>query len=154
MASVETIALVGVLISLTSVAVAVLAIRREGEALRRQLCVQTFTEYTRRYQELLARAPEDLLGEAVDEKMIGQNKSKLSVLRSYFDLCFEEHYLFKRGFIDEDLWVLCREGMNFAFSRPVVAAGWWLLKPGIQYPQDFVDFVEDRLAPGRKPAEL
>jgi hypothetical protein len=141
------IAAVGILVSLAGVAVAVLAIRSQGQALRRQLCVQTFTEYTRRYRELLAQVPEELLGATTPVDAIEQHKGKLSLLRTYFDLCFEEYYLYSRGFMDEDLWLLWRSGMEFAFSRPLVAVGWRLLKPGIQYPPEFVEFVEQRLAP-------
>jgi hypothetical protein len=146
----EAISLVGVLATLGGVTVAVWAILAQGRALRRQLCVQTFAEYTRRYQELLAKVPAELLAGEDRPGILEQHRDKLSLLRAYFDLCFEEYYLHSTGFIEEDLWALWRGGMEYAFARPFISRGWWMIKTSIQYPPDFIAFVEARV---QRPVE-
>lgn len=143
----EAISLVGVLVTLGGVVVAVCAILAQGRALRRQLCAQTFAEYTRRYQEILSRVPPELLAGDDRPELAEHYRDRLPLLRAYFDLCFEEYYLHAAGFIDEDLWALWRGGMEYAFARPFIGRGWWVLKPCTQYPVAFVEFVEARVRP-------
>lgn len=138
-------ALIGVLTALSGVGVAVWAIMSQGRALRRQLCVQTFAEYTRRYQELLVQVPPGVLSAEDRPELLEEHADQLWLLQAYFDLCFEEHYLYSTGYIEEELWNVWQAGMRRAFARPVVHRGWRLLQPDCQYPQGFVEFIETLL---------
>jgi hypothetical protein len=110
---------------------------------RRQLKLQNFTEYTRRYQEIILNFPENInesrfklanLKPEVREKT-------LRYMRAYFDLCSEEYSLHLRRYIDRDFWSLWESGMKVAFTKTAFQQAWRIVKNDTVFDQDFIGFV-------------
>jgi hypothetical protein len=111
-------------------------------SLRKQLMLQTFSDYTKRYQEIILHFPEEINQTDFDLFSRDDKSSVMRYMRVYYDLCFEEYYLSKRKLIDERTWNDWREGMEFAFSKSAFQQAWQLIKKDTQYKQDFCALVE------------
>ena len=95
-----------------------------------------FTEYTRRYQELMLNMPKD-----IDTSSI-YNKDIDIYMRLYFDLCSEEYYLHSEGVIDNKVWGLWVDGISTAMNKQKYKTAWILL--GSYYDdENFVHFMNN-----------
>ena len=95
-----------------------------------------FTEYTRRYQELMLNMPKD-----IDTSSI-YNKDIDVYMRLYFDLCSEEYYLHSEGVIDDRVWGLWVDGISTAMNKQKYKTAWILL--GSYYDdENFVHFMNN-----------
>ena len=94
-----------------------------------------FSEYTRRYQDIILSMPAEVY---VGNAPVDANT--LRYLQIYFDLCSEEYHLYKNGFIPADIWKNWKEGMQIATKTELYRHCWNKIK-GI-YNQDFYLFFE------------
>jgi len=129
-------------IALVGVGIAIIALLWQMRSLRKQLMLQTFSDYTKRYQEIILHFPEEINQTDFDLSSRDDKSSVMRYMRVYYDLCFEEYYLSKRKLIDERTWNDWREGMEFAFSKSAFQQAWQLIKKDTQYKQDFCALVE------------
>ena len=103
---------------------------------KEQYKFQFFTEYTRRYQELMLNMPKD-----IDISSI-YNKDIDVYMRLYFDLCSEEYYLHSKGVIDNKVWGLWVDGISTAMNKQKYKTAWKLL--GSYYDdENFVHFMNN-----------
>src|SRR5262245_30436392 len=98
----DWIAIVAGLITLAGVVVVFLQLR----SLDQQSRLQNFGEYTRRYQDIVLNFPEDINSR---EFSLAARKGEeyaqvMRYMRAYYDLCFEEWYLHRKGLIEDDFW--------------------------------------------------
>jgi hypothetical protein len=139
--TVSDIAQLGVL-ALTAAAVFVTL-----RGLRDQLWLQTFTDYTRRYLDVIEGLPDaarlppsewspDLVS-AEDRRTIDRS------IRRYLNLCSEEFYLHDRGRIDRRTWDVWRDGMRATMALPAFQDGWVRLGPDYGYYGEFHRFMAD-----------
>ena len=99
---------------------------------------QFFSEYTRRYQDLILHIPFD-----IDNLPLDNNDVK-SFMRLYFDLCSEEFYLHSQGVIDDEVWKLWTEGMKTVMKREKFQTAWKSM--GASYhDQSFVKFMHHQI---------
>ena len=84
---------------------------QHNESKRHKL--QFFAEYTRRYQDIILRMPKD-----------HNDPLWLNYMQLYFDLCSEEYYLRGKGIIDNDVWDLWVDGMEFAMRKLSFKRAW------------------------------
>ena len=121
------------------------------KGIREQLWLMTFSEYTRRYAEIMdvlpfeARRPGGhfdpaALSAAEREKMLG-------AMRRYLNLCSEEQYLRNRNRIDPETWEIWRTGIRDTVRLPLFKFAWEVLRPEYDYYSDFCTFM-DSLAQG------
>lgn len=77
-----------------------LALRSNNQQLstfNEQLKLNFFSDYTKRYQEIILHFPEDINEKDFDYKLSLKEKDKtMRYMRAYFDLCSEEFYLNKK----------------------------------------------------------
>jgi hypothetical protein len=66
----------------------------------------------------------------------------MRAMRQYFDLCFEEYYLFNKNKLDKDIWKLWKAGMLFAFSKTAFKSAWEIIHQDTQYSDDFKAFLK------------
>jgi hypothetical protein len=66
-------------------------------------------------------------------------------MRQYFDLCFEEYFLYKKNKLDKSIWVLWKKGMVFAFSKTAFKLAWGIIEKDTQYTKDFTEFVKNEI---------
>jgi hypothetical protein len=114
---------------------------------RRQLKLHNFTEYTKRYQEIILHFPEN----------VNESKFKIAILpkeardrtlrymRAYFDLCSEEYSLYQRKYIDHDFWSIWKSGMTVAFTKSAFQQAWHIIKKDTVFDSNFVDFVKAQM---------
>ncbi len=84
------------------------------KAMKDQIGVTVFTTYTQRYMDLMAKLPAsayDTLAKSKPAQPISD--AELSVIRTFFDLWSEEHYLHTRGLVDRKVWKLWENGIRF-----------------------------------------
>lgn len=82
-------------------------------AVKEQIGVTVFTTYTQRYMDLMARLPASAYDTLAKGKSVQPiSDGELSVIRSFFDLWSEEHYLHTRGLVDRKVWNLWENGIR------------------------------------------
>jgi hypothetical protein len=120
----------------------VAVVYRQLRQLSRQVELQHFSDYTKRYQDIVIKFPEDISSpEFVLAGRPDYNHS-MRYLRAYFDLSFEEWYLHEKQFINEDTWALWRGGIETALSKPAFQQAWSIIKTDTRFGKDFEKFIE------------
>jgi hypothetical protein len=139
----DWIALGSALVTFLGVVVAAVALWCQLAKLNQQLTLQHFAEYTKRYQEITQKFPEDIneLGFKIEGR--GDYPATMRAMRTYFDLCFEEWYLNNRGFIDARIWEVWQGGMATAFSKPAFQQTWAIIVKDTKYDSDFLAFMQN-----------
>jgi len=123
--------------------------------IREQLWLQTFSEYTRRYSEIMdglafeARRPGGIFD--FNQLPSAEREQTLGVMRRYLNLCSEELYLHSRGMLDKGTWEIWRMGIVDTVSMPCFPDTWKVLRQEYRCYDDFCTFV-DGLARDAVPA--
>ena len=108
--------------------------------------LQTFSDYTRRYDDILdrlpeeARVPEETLN--LDDLGTAERRRLLVGLRRYFNLCSEEFYLRKRRRIDSETWKIWESGIRATMRLPTFRRAWEIIGPEYGYFEDFQAFMQ------------
>lgn len=97
---------------------------------------QFFSEYTRRYQDLILHSPCDFHCLSIS------NEKEKTFMQLYFDLCSEEFYLHNQGVIDDHVWNLWVEGMKAAMIKQNFQAAWKYLAQ-LYDDQNFIHFMNN-----------
>lgn len=96
--------------------------------------LQFFAEYTRRYQDIILRMPED-----------PSDPQFLKYMQLYFDLCSEEFYLYKKGLIDKNVWDLWVDGMALTMKKRSFKTAWQSHLAQHYNDDDFLHFISELL---------
>ena len=110
---------------------------------RKQLQLNFFAEYTKRYQEIILNFPESINEKDFDFKSLDQDERNktLRYMRVYFDLCSEEYFLWQSKHIDEKTWREWESGIKYAFSKTAFREGWRRITMDTIYYKEFSRFV-------------
>ncbi|EHZ2575512.1 hypothetical protein K5N30_004442 [Vibrio parahaemolyticus] len=140
----NAIALGAAIISIVALGFQSRATKKQLELQTKQLKLQNYMEYTKRYQEIILNFPEsvnerDFMLESLPEEV---RDKTMRYMRVYFDLCFEEFGLHKRNMIDDETWSVWEGGMKFAFSKPAFIQAWDVIKLDTHYNESFNNLVE------------
>jgi len=89
---------IGNLISTFTAIVAIIGLIYQSRSTRKQVKLQNFIEYTKRYQEIILNFPENINEENFSfDGMDTEVRTKtMRYMRAYFDLCFEEYTLHEK----------------------------------------------------------
>ena len=111
---------------------------------RKQLQLNFFAEYTKRYQEIVLNFPESINQKEFDfEKLTEEERNKtLRYMRVYFDLCSEEYFLWLSKDISKKVWNEWESGIKFALSKTAFRKGWDIITMDTIYYKDFSAFVQ------------
>jgi len=112
---------------------------------RKQLQLNFFADYTKRYQEITLNFPESINQEDFDfDKLSNEERNKtLRYMRAYFDLCSEEYFLRQSKYIDEKTWKEWESGIKYAFTKTAFRNGWARITMDTIYYKDFSTFVKN-----------
>ena len=112
--------IVSIVAIMTTLFVSMAEIRNTNRQLLEQTRNDFFERYTKRYQDIILAMPDDVYnGTAeLDEKT-------LKYVQLYFDLCNEEYYLYKRGYIPQDIWTNWFGGMVIMTTSHALFANCW-----------------------------
>jgi len=135
---------IGNLISGIVAFVAIITLIFQSRSTEKQVKLQNFIEYTKRYQEIILNFPETI--NESDFKLVdlekNEYKNTMRYMRAYYDLCFEEYTLHDKKYIDEDFWLIWEGGMKYAFSKPAFQQAWSIIKLDTQFGNTFERFVD------------
>lgn len=108
-----------------------------------QLTLSNYSEYTRRYSELVAVFPEDVNAHDFVLESRKDRDDVMRAMRRYFDLSFEEYDLFKKKFIAPDIWAVWKSGIKTAMSKPAFQQAWEILKKDTDFGEDFERLIAE-----------
>ena len=118
----DLIQLFVLLVAVAAVIVTLIINQKQTKILNNQLRSNFFSDYTKRYQEIMLHIPDEILSDTYDySKLDSETKC---YLRAYIDLCSEEYYLKINNNIDEYVWENWKDGIKYAFKRPVIREAW------------------------------
>jgi len=134
-------------VSVATAAITALALFFTVRSFRKQLQLQFFADYTKRYQEIILNFPEQINEDnfSIDDLAPDIRDRTLRYMRAYFDLCSEEYFLWKNDNIDDTTWKEWKSGMCFAFSKPAFKQAWNKLRLDTIYYGDFTSLVKSSI---------
>lgn len=138
---------IGNFISTFAALVAIVGLVYQSRSTRKQVKLQNFIEYTKRYQEIILNFPENINEPnfALDALLPEVKNKTMRYMRAYFDLCFEEFTLHEKKLIDNDLWSIWRDGMEVAFSKTAFKQAWIAIKNDTKFNSNFETYVENQM---------
>lgn len=139
----DIIQLVIAVIMAAGIIIALCMNKGQLNVLTRQLKLNFFAEYTRRYQQIILHFPENINDGNFDyEKLESDNKNRtLRYMRAYFDLCSEEYHLNSESHIDKKVWQNWSKGIEFAFSKKAFQDAWLKIIQDTKYDKDFEKWI-------------
>ncbi len=135
-----------IILATISILIAALTLWFTIHSFGKQLKLNFFANYTKRYQEIMLHLPFSIYNEDFNfnDLKADEKEQILKYMRAYFDLCSEEYHLWKNGNINKDVWEEWKSGIDFAFSKsqsPFVMA--WEGMDKNTYPE-FSEYVENK----------
>ena len=134
---VQIATLVGVFLAAVGVFIAV-------HVYRRQMNAQLFLAYTQRYDEVMGAFPLDARGLRLDltgDPPPESPELRLAVLR-YLNLCSEEYYLYRRGYLARGIWEIWEAELERTVSSPLLLREWPEVRNEFAATADFAQYVE------------
>jgi len=122
--------------------------KKTTEIFSKQLKLDFFADYTKRYQEITLNFPENINEVNFDyNELEPQVKEKtLRYMRAYFDLCSEEYFLWKDGNIEDKVWKEWESGIKYAMSKTAFQKAWKdYIEFNTIYYKDFTSFINNLL---------
>jgi len=109
-----------------SVGAAVVGLVWNAYEARRATRHQVFTEYTRRYQEIMLPIPTAVFSSDfdLDRLDLADREAVLRALRAYFDMCSEELHLERGKKLDQKVWKYWQEGILDLLKFPAFRQAW------------------------------
>ena len=137
-----------VIISVLTLVVTTTGLIATVQQFKKQLRLNFFADYTKRYQEILLNFPEKINEETfkISNLEATDRDRTLRYMRAYFDLCSEEYYLWRQGDIDYETWREWETGIRFAFSKPAFQEAWNILRLDTIYYGDFSELVAESMS--------
>jgi hypothetical protein len=111
---------------------------------RTQMNAQTFLTYTERYEKIFAELPPDARAGRFDEPAsLGAFEPVVQqAFLRYFNLCSEEFYLWKRGYLDRKIWDIWQAEIRRTARSPLGRRMWTQARPEfVSYPE-FLEWME------------
>ncbi|WP_370477204.1 hypothetical protein [Tamlana flava] len=117
---------IGLFIAFIGIGAGVYYNRRQLKELNKHLRLQFFSEYTKRYQEIMLNLPEDIMSDDFNIKKLDKKdySKTMRYLRAYLDLCSEEYDLWLSGNLEERVWMNWEQGIRSKFSNKSFRRAW------------------------------
>jgi hypothetical protein len=144
----QTLSLVVQLATLISTVLALISIWIGVRIYRRQMNAQVFLTYTQRYEAIMSAFPEGAIRARFSfDEVLPPSTDQLSlcVLR-YLNLCSEEFYLTKTGYLDGKLWNIWADEMKRMMRAPLVRREWPALRSEFESYPAFLGYIEGVMA--------
>jgi hypothetical protein len=105
--------------------------------------VQILMKYTERYERILDQFPHEALAARFNANILPPESEQLtlSVLK-YLNLCSEEFYLTKHGYLSASLWRIWEGDLKRIIGSPLLQREWPALRTEFLSHQEFLDYVE------------
>jgi hypothetical protein len=105
--------------TLVSVILGFLGLINTVNSYRRQMNVQILMKYTERYERILDQFPREALAARFDTKALPPESPQLTMcVLKYLNLCSEEYYLTRHGYLSESLWRIWEGDLKRIIGSP------------------------------------
>ena len=111
---------------------------------KRQANAQVFLEYTRRYDEVMRQLPSHArIARTKSASELPEQTEELTYrVLDYLNLCSEEFYLWKTGYLSDRIWSIWEAELRRTLATPLLKREWQSLRNEfISYPE-FQSYVE------------
>ena len=118
--------------------------RKQLKAYNKNLKLNFFADYTKRYQEIILNFPESINRSDFEFDQLEENVRNITMryMRAYFDLCSEEYDLKRAGYIEDSIWDYWKLGIEFAYSKRAFRDAWGIIKLDTIYYPEFSSWIE------------
>ena len=110
--------------------------------LSRQIKLQRFSDYTKRYQDIVLNLPGDIYAHEFVLKGRKDGEKIMRYMRAYFDLSYEGWFLRGQKLIGSKFWRIWRVGMKTAMSKPAFQQAWEIIKADGRFGSHFENFID------------
>lgn len=140
-----TVELIVQIASLGALAVAIWGLVQNNRVHKRQSNAQIFLEYTGRYERIMSDYPDGAFEARLDagEALPDPSEALSMVVLRYLNLCSEEFYLWRRGFLSADIWGIWEAELRRMIRSPLVRREWIQLRSEFESYPEFVRYVDD-----------
>ena len=131
------------IVTVISVGVAIAAFFWGLKSYRNQMNAHLFLEFTKRFDEIMQSFPENAWSARTDiDDTIPPDSKELS--RSavrYLNLCSEEYYLYKQGWLHKDIWGIWEKELIRTLRSPLFTREWKKLIGEFDAYPEFKEYV-------------
>jgi len=134
------------IITIASVLIALFTFIWGVRSYQNQMNAQLFLEFTRRFEEVMQSFPKNAWSARLNTEGMPPAKSKelsLSVLR-YLNLCGEEYYLYKKGWLNKGIWKMWEGELIRTLRTPLFIREWKKLSSEFEAYPKFIKYVNDQ----------
>jgi len=110
------------------------------------IVLQFYSRFVERYEEILLKLPSNIYSKDFNYNEIQDKESFLRAMRSYFDLCSQEYYLYKKGKLKEEIWKEWEEGIDSSIKLSAFKNAWIELPNSQSTYNDFRKFMEEKIS--------
>lgn len=142
---------IGLFFALIGLIITILNNKKQIVALNDQLKLNFFSEYTKRYQDILLNLPLDIYHNDFSFSELPEDVRNITLkyMRAYFDLCSEELDLYNAKHIHERIWVNWKEGIEASFSKKAFIDAWDIIKLETIYYPAFSKWIDELIREGK-----
>lgn len=143
MSTADLIQLVLLIVAIIGLFITILFNSLQNRNLTKQLRLNFFADYTKRYQEIIINLPENINSKDFNFKKLSDKErdKTLRLMRVYFDLCSEEFYLNENKHIDSYIWEQWSTGIKYAMTKVAFCKAWKIVLKDTYYSDDFKKFM-------------
>ena len=116
--------------------------KRESDRIKEINQLQFFSKFVERYQSIMMLLPYNVHAKNFNYDEIIDKSEFLKIMRSYFDLCSEEYYLFTEQKINDEIWSEWNKGIAFSMTCPAFQIAWKELPQNDALYDKFRDYIE------------
>ena len=139
----------GDLIQLFAILVAAWAIHVGLRGVRNQIRVSVFSDYTKRYSEIIDQLPNEardpMAQKALSNYSSEDQEQIVRVMRNYLNMCSEELFLAQSGNLDEKVWEIWRTGIRATADLKIFQDVWDKLSAEYDAYPDFKLLMQESL---------
>ena len=162
----EIIQMIGIILTFVSILLIIIWNKRTFRLMKEKIEIQNdqlrtqnqqiknqfFSEYSKRYQEILLHLPENINAKGFSFKTLTKEEydRTMRYLRVYFDLCSEEFYLHDKGHLNEVVWNEWKDVMRWTYNRKAIRDAWAIVRKDTRFYKKFTDFIETEIIRDRK----
>jgi hypothetical protein len=122
---------------------------------RRQINVDILMKYTERYEHILDKFPPNALFGRFDSQaqtLPPQSEQLTLCLLKYLNLCSEEYYLWKAGYLAKTVWAVWEGDLKRMIASPLLQREWGTLREEFVSHPEFREYVKSIQAENKAKA--
>lgn len=132
---------------ISSILIGAAAIAWSLHGVKKQMWLQSFLEFTGRYNQLIEKMPPLVRSgdpRATLEQLTDPEHLQVeNAVRGYLNLCSEELYLVSRGHLDKQTWSIWKDGIRGFFQSGIAREVWVNIRSEYESYGEFTRLVDE-----------